>query len=134
MRFELSTILTPLGASLSLASPAWDAVYDWSHSPAGKPAPDHTWPGLTISFAPKHPVSPFFPPPPRTKTCYVQSHNKAVTDDTPYILEALHNGGHVVFREGVTYFIAIAMDLTFLDHIDLGIDLHVYKGVMLILD
>jgi galacturan 1,4-alpha-galacturonidase len=46
-----------------------------------------------------------------------------VTDDTPYILAALrecNNGGHAVFREGVQYFIATAMDLTFLNHIDIG--------------
>jgi galacturan 1,4-alpha-galacturonidase len=53
----------------------------------------------------------------------VQSHNDGTTDDAPYILSALHecnNGGHAVFREGITYFIATAMDLTFLEHIDLG--------------
>lgn len=55
--------------------------------------------------------------------CYAKSHNDGVTDDTPYILAALHEcnyGGHVVFKEGVQYFIATAMDLTFLNHIDLG--------------
>lgn len=56
-----------------------------------------------------------------------------MTDDSSYILDALHrcnNGGHVVFREGVEYFIATALDLTFLEHIDLGMKIvagHVLK-------
>lgn len=53
----------------------------------------------------------------------MNSHDDNITDDAPYILTALHecdNGGHAVFKEGVTYYIATAMDLTFLNHIDLG--------------
>jgi galacturan 1,4-alpha-galacturonidase len=53
----------------------------------------------------------------------VQSHNDGVTDDSKYILEALHscnNGGHVVFREGIKYLIGTALDLTWLEHIDIG--------------
>jgi galacturan 1,4-alpha-galacturonidase len=53
----------------------------------------------------------------------VQSHNDGVTDDSAYILDALHdcnNGGHVVFREGIKYLIGTALDLTWLNHIDIG--------------
>ena len=53
----------------------------------------------------------------------MQSHNDGVTDDSNFILEALHecnDGGHVVFKEGTQYFIGTALDLTFLEHIDLG--------------
>jgi galacturan 1,4-alpha-galacturonidase len=53
----------------------------------------------------------------------VESHNDGVTDDSTYILNALHscnNGGHVVFAEGLKYTIGTALDLTFLEHIDIG--------------
>jgi galacturan 1,4-alpha-galacturonidase len=53
----------------------------------------------------------------------VKSHNDGLTDDSKYILDALHdcnNGGHVVFKEGTEYLIGTALDLTFLKHIDLG--------------
>lgn len=124
MRFQLTSLLTVASATLSVATPTWQALYDWSHSSAGKSAPNHPSPRPPIIIHPKHPHVPPPSPPPRTKICYVQSHNDSVTDDTPYILSALHecnNGGHAVFREGVKYFIATAMDLTFLNHIDLDI-------------
>lgn len=38
-------------------------------------------------------------------------------------MDALHscnNGGHVVFKEGIKYTIGTALDLTFLNHIDIG--------------
>ena len=41
-------------------------------------------------------------------------------------MDALHscnNGGHVVFKEGVKYTIGTALDLTFLNHIDIGMKL-----------
>ena len=61
--------------------------------------------------------------PPRNQTCFVNSHNDGVTDDAPYILEAIqtcNNGGHVVFTQNATYIWGTALDLTFLSHIDLG--------------
>ncbi|KAG0652189.1 Galacturan 1 [Hyphodiscus hymeniophilus] len=124
MWFQLSTLLTFTAASLSLASPAGEAIYEQSYSLAARSYPDHISPRPSISCLPKH---PFWPPPSprrRTKVCYVKSHNNGITDDAPYILSALHEcnyGGHVVFREGITYYIATAMDLTFLNHIDLDI-------------
>ncbi|KAL9115685.1 MAG: hypothetical protein Q9227_000053 [Pyrenula ochraceoflavens] len=73
------------------------------------------------------PKSPGSPPPTSAQRngtiCYVQSHNDSVTDDSPYILDAINkcnNGGHVVFTEGTEYIIGTALDLTFLKHIDIG--------------
>lgn len=108
MRFSLATLLTVASASLSVASPTRD----------------HTSPRPTVSCLPIHPRVPPPSPPARNRVCYVRSHNDGVTDDSAYILDAFHdcnNGGHVVFREGVEYFIATAMDWTFLNHIDIGI-------------
>lgn len=62
--------------------------------------------------------------PARSKTCYVESHNDLVTDDSQYILSALqqcNNGGHVVFPANQSYLIGTALDLTFLQHIDIDI-------------
>lgn len=45
------------------------------------------------------------------------------TDDSAYILEALHecnHGGKVVFPIGTTYVIGKAMDMQFLKHVDIG--------------
>ena len=62
--------------------------------------------------------------PDRTRTCYVQTHNDFVTDDSEYIVQALrdcNNGGHVVFPANSSYFIATALDLTFLNKVDIDI-------------
>lgn len=62
--------------------------------------------------------------PARSRTCYVQSHNDLVTDDSQNILSALrqcNNGGHVVFPANQTYLIGTGLDLTFLQHIDIDI-------------
>jgi len=123
MRFPSTVILLAASATLSIASPTWQAFSEWANGIGGKSAPDHTSPRPSVSF---HPKTPHLPPPfspPRYKVCYVQSHNDGVTDDSNFILEALHecnNGGHVVFKEGTQYFIGTALDLTFLEHIDLG--------------
>lgn len=56
-------------------------------------------------------------------TCYVQSHGNG-TDDSSYILSAVNtcnNGGHVVFTQGTKYTIGTALNLTFLEHIDIDI-------------
>ena len=45
------------------------------------------------------------------------------TDDSAYILEALHkcnNGGKVVFPIGRTYVIGKAINMQFLEHVDIG--------------
>jgi galacturan 1,4-alpha-galacturonidase len=123
MQFQLSTILAIALAAPAIASPTWAALEQWSKGPGGQPSPDHTSPRPSISCHPKYPSKPPPSPPPRNRVCYVQSHNDGVTDDSTYILEALHscnNGGHVVFREGVKYLIGTALDLTWLEHIDIG--------------
>jgi hypothetical protein len=109
MRFQLSTILAVASATLAIA----------------KSYPDHVSPRPKVSCHPKTPHRPPPNPPPRNKVCYVKSHNDSLTDDSPYILDALHtcnNGGHVVFKEGLKYTIGTALDLTFLKHIDIGMN------------
>jgi galacturan 1,4-alpha-galacturonidase len=84
---------------------------------------DHISPRPKIVYSPEQPTTS--PPTPKTrcKTCFIESHGDGVTDDSDYILDAFHkcnNGGHAVFREGVTYLVGTAMDWTFLNHIDIG--------------
>jgi galacturan 1,4-alpha-galacturonidase len=132
MRFQLSTILVIASASVSTAIPTWQSFTQWRQGPQGKSAPDHTSTRPTISYSPKLPHVPPPCPQPRFKTCFVQSHNDGVTDDSPYILKALHEcnyGGHVVFREGIEYLIGTALDLTFLNSIDLGTPSHQVLGL-----
>jgi galacturan 1,4-alpha-galacturonidase len=73
-------------------------------------------------IAPHHPGSPFPASPKRTKTCIVQSCGNG-TDDSANILKAIkdcNNGGHVVFPKDQKFTIGTALDLTFLNNIDLG--------------
>jgi galacturan 1,4-alpha-galacturonidase len=77
----------------------------------------------SISCTPKVPAKPLPSHSPRTATCKVESHNDGITDDSSYIISAFHScnhGGHVVFNTGLTYVIGTALDLTFLNHIDIG--------------
>ena len=70
-----------------------------------------------------HPSRPYPSSLERNKECYVKSHNDGKTDDSPYILQAIHacdHGGHVVFPKGIHYIIGTALNLTFLSHIDIG--------------
>lgn len=76
----------------------------------------------TFKFSPQGPWKPFPVSPQREKYCYVQSHHNG-GDDSNFILSALHKcnyGGHVVFSKDTTYTIGTALDLTFLEHVDLG--------------
>ena len=123
MLFQLSIIFAIALAAPAIANPTWQALQAWSDGPRGRPSPDHTSPRPSVSCHPKSPSKPPPCPPPRNKVCYVRSHNDGVTDDSAYILDALHScnyGGHVVFREGLKYTIGTALDLTFLNHIDIG--------------
>jgi hypothetical protein len=84
---------------------------------------DHISARPKIDYSPERPSTAPPSPKQRCKTCFVDSHGDGVTDDSEYILEAFHkcnNGGHVVFRQGVTYLIGTAMDWTFLNSIDIG--------------
>jgi galacturan 1,4-alpha-galacturonidase len=123
MKISLAPILLVALATTSVASPTWQSFQKWARGLGGKTEPEHTSPRPPINCHPKSPHKPPPSPPPRHKVCYVKSHNDGITDDTSYILDALHscnNGGHVVFKEGTEYLIGTALDLTFLNHIDLG--------------
>ncbi|KAL4904334.1 hypothetical protein BDW74DRAFT_168382 [Aspergillus multicolor] len=77
----------------------------------------------SITVAPQHPFRPFPLSQPRHKVCHVKSHGNG-SDDSTFILQAIdqcNNGGHVAFDKNVTYTIGKAMDLTFLEHIDIDI-------------
>lgn len=101
----------------------WSAYAEWkSHLP--KKVHHGPSPRPSISCDPHSPSKPIPISPSRTKQCYVQSHGDGVTDDSPYILTALHdcnNGGHVVFPQNESYVIGTALDLTFLEHVDIDI-------------
>ena len=76
-----------------------------------------------ITFEPNQPWKPLPDSPPRHKTCEVKSHNDLQTDDSKYILNALrkcNNGGKVLFPRGQTYVIGKALNMQFLEHVDLG--------------
>lgn len=126
MRFQSFSVLAL--ATVTAASPTWQAFQDWAKGPFGKTGPDHTSPRPSVHCHPKTPHQPPPSPPPRNRVCYIKSHNDGVTDDSPYILSALHscnNGGHVVFKEGLKYTIGTALDLTFLNHIDIDIQSYI---------
>ncbi|KAH8813089.1 PGX, glycoside hydrolase family 28 protein [Xylogone sp. PMI_703] len=128
MRFQIAAAVA-LASTLSIAAPTspfepleqlWEDIWGlFGH----RAPPPHTSPRPPVSCHPKHPWFPFPFPPPRHKVCYVSSHKNG-KDDSAYVLQALHkcnNGGHVVFQEGIKYTIGKALDLTFLEHIDIDI-------------
>lgn len=122
MRLRISAILTVASAAIAVASPTWQALQGWEKGPNGRKAPQHTSSRPDVSCHPKSPHHPPPPPLPRHKVCYVESHNDG-TDDSPYIvaaIDACNNGGHVVFMEGVEYIIGTALNLTYLNSIDIG--------------
>lgn len=80
-------------------------------------------PRPSLSFFPKSPYHALVQPPPRCKTCFIDSHGDSMTDDSPAILDSFNkcnDGGRAVFRRNHTYVIGTAMDWTFLNHIDIG--------------
>lgn len=133
MRFSLSAVagLAVLCPSV-LASPAspppppgpaGNPPGPPGHASPPPPPPQHQSPRPPITCHPKPPPKPLPIPPPRQKVCYVKTHNDGVSDDSTYIMSALHecnDGGHVVFKQGYNYTIGTALDLTFLNHIDIG--------------
>jgi galacturan 1,4-alpha-galacturonidase len=89
---------------------------------------------VTPSKRPNHAVGPHHPSkalpasPDRTKTCIVQACGNG-KDDSANILKAIkdcNNGGHVVFPKDQKFTIGTALDLTFLNKIDLGTALDVH--------
>ncbi|KAI9697165.1 MAG: Exopolygalacturonase X-1 [Bogoriella megaspora] len=76
----------------------------------------------SLEIGPKQPYKPFYESAPRTKTCIVQSHDDGATDDSQYFLDALNecnNGGHVLMPSNTTYIIGTALNLTFLNSVDI---------------
>ncbi|KAK0104431.1 hypothetical protein ONS95_004722 [Cadophora gregata] len=128
MRLQLPALLLLASTTLSVASPTWQAFQERAQSSGGKQAPQHTSSRPKISYYPKTPHRCPPSPPSRNRVCYVKSHNDGVSDDAKYVMDALHscnNGGHVVFKEGVKYTIGTALDLTFLNHIDIDIQSYI---------
>ncbi|KAK8098796.1 extracellular exo-polygalacturonase, partial [Apiospora kogelbergensis] len=94
-------------------------------------AAGHISPRPSLSFSPNTPYHAVVEPPPRNKTCFIESHGDGKTDDSPCILNAFrqcNNGGRAVFRQDQTYFIGTAMDWTFLNHIDIDIQGRIVFG------
>ena len=110
----LSTLLMISGTSATWL--AYEEYISSLRSPAECERP-------SISFHRNQPWSPMQDSPPRHKTCQVKSHDNMETDDSNYILEALHqcnNGGRIVFPLGRTYVIGKPLDMQFLKHVDIG--------------
>jgi galacturan 1,4-alpha-galacturonidase len=130
MRLQIITVLASWLAALPFASQvlASPAVLPPISPILASPAVPDQSPGSpsirpVIKCHPKSPKKPPPVPPPRSKVCYVKTHNDGVTDDSKYVLDALqqcNHGGHVIFKKGSNYTIGTALDLTFLDHIDIG--------------
>jgi galacturan 1,4-alpha-galacturonidase len=83
---------------------------------------------VAASKRPHHPAYPYHPKkafpasPARTKTCSLKALGNG-KDDSANILKAIkkcNNGGHVVFPKDQKFTIGTALDLTFLNSIDLG--------------
>lgn len=122
MLFKPLIAATLLNAVATIATPTWSALQDYTAS-LPKHISKHKSTRPKVDFSPKHPFKAFPSSPPRNKDCYVSSHNDGVTDDSPYIMEAINKcnpGGHVIFSEGTKYVIGTALDLTNLTHVDLG--------------
>lgn len=124
-----SSTISSLALAASVATAASFPSYEYSYGhadilPRDIPSPKHTR-ANTRHQVHAHPHAPARSPKgssTRTKTCGVKSHNDGVSDDTPYILEAIskcNGGGHVIFNE-TKYIVGTAMDLTNLSSIDLG--------------
>lgn len=122
MLFKPLVAATVLNAFVATASPTWSALLEYTKA-LPKSVSKHQSTRPKVNFSPKQPYKPFPTSPSRNRNCYVSSHNDGVTDDSPYILEAINKcnpGGHVIFSEGTQYVIGTALDLTNLTHVDIG--------------
>ncbi|KAF2216812.1 glycoside hydrolase family 28 protein [Cercospora zeae-maydis SCOH1-5] len=121
------TILLVLQA-LSVTA-TWTAYREYfDNLPKKLPKRPRPSPRPKIRFDGVQPYQSLPSPSRRTKTCFVESHDDLRTDDSEYIIDALNkcnHGGHVVFPRGTTYVIGTALDLTFLDHVDLDIQAYI---------
>ncbi|EMC99596.1 glycoside hydrolase family 28 protein [Baudoinia panamericana UAMH 10762] len=124
----VALLLNVLGATAT-----WSAYQEYlanlpASLPTSKAVAKHPSPRPAFGFHPNPPFAPFPHSPSRSKVCYVQSHNDMKTDDSAYILAALNqcnNGGTVIFPVNTTYVIGTALNLTFLQHIDIDIQAYV---------
>lgn len=116
MRWKASlAALTPLALPCVATQSAYDEYLASVPSKAELARPE-------IKFDGHRPFQPLPESPRRHKVCKVESHDDMKTDDSPYIMEALHkcnDGGKVIFPAGKTYVIGTAMDLQ-LKNIDIG--------------
>lgn len=81
-----------------------------------------------LSYEPNAPFLDLPASPSRNRTCFVKSHDDLTTDDSEYILSALHecnHGGQVVFPQGTTCVVGTALDLQFLKHVDIDIQSYI---------
>ncbi|KAJ9622022.1 Exopolygalacturonase X-1 [Taxawa tesnikishii (nom. ined.)] len=123
MLFKPLFAAAALSALTAVATPTWSAYQEYEHT-LPKHVSKHQGTRPKVNVGPKHLAQPLPVSPPRNKDCYVKSHNDGKTDDSPYILDAIdkcNNGGHVIFSQGTTYIIGTALNLTYLNHIDLDI-------------
>jgi galacturan 1,4-alpha-galacturonidase len=127
MRFQITSVLTIVSATLAVASPAWQAGSDLAGNKVQRRQATETDDGSVRPTATVPPIHPRLPPPvhgKRDKICHVRyNHHRPEVDDSDYVIDAMrrcNDGGHVIFSPGVTYNIAKALDLTFLKHIDIG--------------
>lgn len=126
MLFNPLVVATLLNAISVVANPTWSAMQEYSKN-LPKHLSKHQGTRPKVDFSPKQPYQAFSSFPSRDRVCYVSSHKDSVTDDSPYILDAINKcnpGGHVIFSEGTKYIIGTALDLTNLTHIDLGKPYH----------
>lgn len=115
-------IATSFYAIVAFTSPTGSALLEYTQN-LPKSVSKHQGTRPKIAFSPKQPYKPFKVSPPRGKNCYVSSHNDGVTDDSPFIMDAVNKcnpGGHVIFSQGTKYVIGTALDLSNLNHVDLG--------------
>lgn len=76
------------------------------------------------------PVTTFYPKQPRVfpvhgsrnRSCIVSANDDGIDDSTNVVtaIDSCNNGGHVIFSSDTTYTIGKALDLTYLQSIDIG--------------
>ncbi|CAG8956663.1 hypothetical protein HYFRA_00012207 [Hymenoscyphus fraxineus] len=120
MRFQFPALLAIGSASLSFANPQLEELSSRDSECSAEPISSRP----NISVFPKAPANLPAPSPARNRTCNVESHGDSSMDDSEYVFSALqscNDGGHVVFKKGINYTIGTALDLTFLNHIDIEV-------------
>jgi galacturan 1,4-alpha-galacturonidase len=124
MRFQLTSVLAIVSATLAIASPTCQAESEKAGSKVQRQETDDDGsPRPTVTCSP---IQPRLPPPvhgKRTKICHVRYHHQEWEAASDFVMDAMqkcNNGGHVIFSPNITYTIGQALDLTFLKNIDIG--------------